>query len=353
MQGFQRRETKVMSAYTALRQLGREGITAVPYNPVTGTRANPIGLDRYWDRPAMTALDPTAWYESPGVSWQQGQGIYQTTMRGGQPGRVAIDTPIPEWAAASFGDPASFYEWYQASKDARNFSAVRATLGSQSLAREDTRAAIDEAIGGLGGTRDTLSELLERFRSDPERAAYGETLQERSAPGYRAISETEEGAWRQRIAEAAARQERTRMAGAAGRGTARSGTTLQNVTGLRAMADAQGLRLAADVSARNEAARQEALAGLGRFTDRGVAIESAITDQLRQVDAQIAAIQAGVSFEPTDLLAFDQLEFGQEAYLDEREFAREALEQYEAEGRQAPPWLLQLALGTIGTGLWD
>lgn len=244
---------------------------------------------------------------------------------------AAVDTlpdyaRVPQWASSAFDDPTVFNRWYNSVRGSENLPAIMATLGSAAKAESDTQRGQEQSLGTLRDLLQSLQGELDTFRSDPRRQQVAETLQEQATPGYRAITETEEGAWRNRIAQSAARQEALRLGTAGARGTAGSGTTLQDVTAQRAIADAQGVNLSANVAAANREAVSRALSDLGSYTDRGAAIEQQMLNRLAQIESAIAQVEGGTVYEPTDFLSLAELDFGQEQYLAEQQARNDALD---------------------------
>jgi len=331
------------------------GSSKAPPGSLTGDRATGArGLPALHDRPAyQLGTGALQWYESPDVTFREGQGGYALEHPAAAGAMARLDTPIPDWATGSFDDPETFYQWYRASYQHPDFPAEQASLGSEAAAHREQERGRLAGISQLEGSQTAIRGLLERFRDDPDRAAIEASLRGYAAPGARMVGETEESAWQQRLAQAAARAEEARRVRAGATGALGGGASEYSRGAYRTLADAQGLQLSARIERANEEARRRAVGELGDYTGSGQAFENRLLVELAAIDQEIARVKAGKVVEPTDLMPYSELAFAREAYDEEQAFRQQALEAYQESARFRFEDLVDLGMRTIGTGLWD
>lgn len=343
------------------RALRNVNVTTRPYYggagpaSLTGDRATGArSLAAPHDRPAyQLGTGALQWYESPDIMFRQGQGGYALQDPAAAGTMARLDTPIPDWATGSFDDPESFYQWYRASYQHPDFPAEQASLASASAAHREQERGTAAGIAQLEDSQTAIRGLLERFRDDPDRGLIEESLRGYAAPGARMVGETEESAWQQRLAQAAARAEEARRVRAGASGALGGGASEYSRGAYRTLADAQGLQLSAQIAGANEEARRRAVGELGDYTAAGQAFENRLLVELAAIDQEIARIKAGKVVEPTDLMPYSQLAFAREAYDEEQAFRTEALEAYRESAKPGLLDFLDTAMSLVGTGIYE
>lgn len=229
---------------------------------------------------------------------------------------------------------------------------VLSTIQSQEEEERKQQAALESGINTLGGSRSTFADLLAQYQGDPVRANLTSRLTELAAPDARLIPiEVEQQAIGD-IARAGTRRYDDLLAAAADRGQALAPGTALDLNALNAQIEGEAGRTRADIAGRNEFGRRSALEALDRFSNASYQLENQLTSALSRVDAEIAALQAGQEFIPTDYTAFAELDFGQQAYADAQRFAQEALSGAEQAQQFDILDLLPFLFGLRGSGLF-
>lgn len=325
------------------RALENLSVTTTPYQSSSGH----IGVGQ-----SAPALGST-WYESPDVFFQGGQAQFPLYGTGGRRGDLSIPTPIPDWATASFDDPESFYQWYRASYQHPDFPAEQASLASASAAHREQERGTAAGIRQLEGSQSAIRGFLDRFRTDPDRAAIEESLRGHAAPGARMVSETEESAWQQRLAQAAARAEEARRVRAGATGALGGGASAYSRGAYQTLADAQGLQLSAEIERANEQARRRGVGELAGYTGSSDAFENRLVMELAAIDQEIARIKAGKEVEPTDFMPYSELAFSRQAYDEDQAFREREWAHYEEQAKWGIEDWFDVGLRAIGTGIYD
>ncbi|MHC4713538.1 MAG: hypothetical protein ACYTAN_09765 [Planctomycetota bacterium] len=308
-----------------------------PYDPANYEAA--MNRIRWWEQPGLTFdARPPSGRLRPGTSYARLGGLVEP-----------FAVQIPGEFQPEFGtDAQSFYEFMQSSP-----SWMQQDVRSRGRASNEAAAARQTAVRGLQRMFGDVEELRTGFREDPNRAAMGEAFRARTEPGYEIISDLEEGAMRNQLAQTWAREQAAREASAAGRGTLGGGPSLHNLAGLRAIAASGGVQLGAQVEAANRLARERALGDLGAFTDRGVALEQNFSRIMGGIQSEIARLEAGGDAMYTDYGAYEAARFGQEQFDQQMEQAERAMALYEETQRTDVLDLVELLVASIGSGVWD
>lgn len=311
------------------------------------------GPDPYDPASYEAAMNRNRWWEQPGLSFDarpaSGRLRPETTYArlGDLVKPFAAD--IPEDFQPKFGsDAQSFYEFMQSSP-----SWMQQDVRDKGLAMNQAATARQTAIRGLGRMFGDVEDVRTGFREDPGRAAMQETLIQRTSPDYEMITDLEEGAMRNRLAQAWAREQATREGSAAGRGTLGGGPSLQNLAAVRAIAASGGVQLGANVEIANRGARERALGDLASFTDRGAALEHNFSRLMGGLQTEIARLEAGGEVMTTDYGAYEAARFGQEQFEQQLAQAEEAMAMYEKTQRTDLLDVVELILSSIGGGFWD
>lgn len=261
------------------------------------------------------------------------------------------DLPLPSWAEGNFADPQAFQTWYQANKDSPSLPAMVATLESTAEARRNTEAARSAAIDRLGGTRGMFETELGGFREDPVRAEILAELQRRASPDFRAITELQESAAMNSLAQEYARANAQRLTSAGSRGAIGSGTTAQTGASFQGATAGQALQTRALISGENESARAESLNSMARFSDTSEALEMAYFNAIGKIDAELARIEADVNYQPTDFMAFDAVSFARQQYAEGLGLAERELDLYEQSLQWQPSDTMDMLLRLPGSGI--
>lgn len=251
---------------------------------------------------------------------------------------------------------------YGGTADANDFR--RATLISKQAAEDQFAAQREQGIGSLQTALGRYQTQRAEDAADPFRMRLREEIARRSDPNYRAITEQEEQAGRNTLAQQIARATSGQAASAAGRGTFGSGfeESLQATT--RAVGEGQSAQLSAEIAGQNRSAQDRALGLLQQLDESDRAYETQITNAMASIDALIARIRTGYEPQPTDFLIFEALDAVKLDYENQQQFAQDALAAAEREAefdfgdffaRQAQaigggPTAHALA---FGSSLWD
>lgn len=201
-----------------------------------------------------------------------------------RPGKFGSRPGVPSSAfiSATGGRDPALLDLYNAinTQDAGLGAAFLLNEQDTRETRERDKAARDEAISTLTGSKSAIQELLAN----------------QQALGFRVVSPEEEQAQSQQIAQIAARGEGQAIQSAASRGVTQAGPTLQNVASIRAQVSADDVMLRSNIAGQNRTARNQ--------------FEIGLTMALADIDREIADIQAGVDFQPSDYLPYAQLGVG-------------------------------------------
>lgn len=261
------------------------------------------------------------------------------------------DLPMPSWAYGNFPDQQALQTWYQANKDSESLPAAIATYDSAAIAQQKTEAARAAAIDRLGGTRGMFETELGGFREDPVRAEILAELQRRASPEFRAITELQESAAMNSLAQEYARANAQRLTSAGSRGAIGSGTTQQTGASFQGSAAGQGLQTRALISGENEAARAQALNSMATFSNTTEALEMAYFNAIGKIDAELARIEADVDYQPTDFMVFDAVNFARQEYAEAVGMREREMDLYEQNLEWGPRDTLDLLLRLPGSGI--
>jgi hypothetical protein len=308
-----------------------------PYDPQSYQQA--IDRVRWWEQPGLTFdARPPSGRLRPGTSYARLGGLVDP-----------FAVQIPEEFQPKFGDDAqSFYEFMQTSP-----SWMQQDVRGQGLAMNQAAAARQTAIRGLGRMFGDVEDVRAGFREDPGRAAMQEALMHRTTPAYDMITDLEQAAMRNELAQTWAREQAVREGSAAGRGTLGGGPSLQNLAALRAIAASGGVQLGANVEIANRAARERALGDLASFTDRGVALEQNFSRIMGGIQSEIARLEAGGEVMTTDYGAYEAARFGQQQFEQQMDQAEQAMALYERTQRTDLLDFIEVLVSSIGGGFWD
>lgn len=300
---------------------------------VLGTTIGPTG---------QPILDPnpnplnSRWWEQPGAQFRTVIG------RGGKEVRQVQVPNDPRWIPAvvpaefrdEVPDPETFYGIMQSLGPELGLFFIANAQSSQQ-ARDDTAQAVSGAVTGLRGVQTQYGAALDAFRNDPEAARILAELNRRSSPEYRAVTEIEESAMMNELAQNIALATDAALANAGFRGVSQGPGTAQRVSAVGALGESGALGLRRGVAESNRRAQSEALGQLEDFRRSRHAGELSLLGALGDVERQIAAIESGQEFVPTDYFPLAELQFGQEAFQTARDFADRALTAEEAAAGRA------------------
>lgn len=309
------------------------------------------GRDRGFSVPGF---EPNRWWETPGIAVGPG-GL--ATVNGEPvlgPGGKTFQPQVPQFFKDAGGgdDPALFLAFANAFPFEENPTVwLNLMSAAESRGREDE--ARRRAIGTLEGTRREIAEARDLFRSDPGRQQIGETLATRASPAFDAIGEAEQAAAVNEIARRVALAQAHQLAGAASRGTVRSGTTGATLDAVRALGEIGGVQSRAQFERFNREARERALHALTQFEDRSLALENQYLDALARLDEGIAMLEKGVDVEPADFVPFAQLDFARQQYADTLERVDRELALLEEAANPNVLDLFALAPQLSGTGFFE
>lgn len=309
---------------------------AVPWDAVAGRPVDPldypIGPDGQPGNP-----DPitSRWWETPGaqfrtVTGRKGTGVRQVLLPGSN---RWIDATLPDQFAGQFPDAQSFYNLYQSAGPLGLF--LTANAASAESAADKAAEDVNLALTGLGGVKTQFGDALNTFRNDPRAAQVEGELMRRTSPDYRAVGELEESAVINELAQSVARATDAALNNAGFRGVSAGPGTAQRVSSIGALGEASGLQLRRGIEESNRRARSEALGQLDQFRQGRQAGELALLGALGDIERQIAAVQTGQQYVPTDFFPLAELQFGQEQFRTGQEFADRALAAEEAAAARA------------------
>lgn len=329
--------------------LTRRPATQVPRSAIGvgrlgGEELIPSGGRELGGRRLLGAGDQREWYDYPDVRFTTLGRVpdQEYVAHLGPLARTALPT-IPAWAAGEFSDPRLFYEWYSGMPPEQQ-RWVKGALSATNVARQEDYAANQRAIDVL---RDAIAQLeggRERFLSDPRWESLLSTIQGYATGATPAISPEELTAARLGLAQRYAREEAGAQASAAQRGVGASGNIQQTLDPMRVYTDVGGLQLAAQARAENRRAQLAATADLGRLLGGREQVSLAYQTELDRLASGIAAIEAGEDYEPTDIMAFDELAFAMNYFNDLVERSERLDAQYQ-EAADFSLWdLAQMAL---------
>lgn len=268
-------------------------------------------------------------------------------------------TELPDYAREEFGDDSgSFYREYQRQEaasgpDGGGGDTFVNQLRSSFRANQREMADRTRALDDLASFRQDLRNSLNSVGASSESNLIRSELSRRASPDYRAITIAEEAAARNTLAQNAARELAAIRFNAASRGTLESGATDASTAYTTNMANASALRLAADIDARNEAARQSALTSLGDYTAREDELRRALLNDVGRVDAMRAGILTGTDYTPTDFFALNELVHQRSREMQQLAMAEQYLEQLEKSQELDGVDLANIAIGLVGTNAYE
>ena len=281
------------------------------------------------------------WWETPNVHWSTPSTATGALIEGTR--QPDTELALPSWAS-DYADPQSFYNAYRGwHEDLR--PGIVGSMQSAAAAEAKNEAALQAAREQLLGTQGEMNAAYELWEADPFRTAALTGLQEQAAPGYDVISDKQQAANDLQIAQMYARNLSAAQASAAGRGVAGGGVAAGQQAAIRSYADAAGLDLAARTEGINKQARQNALAALGQLSSAYGRTDLAWQNSMAEVSRGLAAIDAGVDYQPTDFTTFDMLSFAMERERAEAEQIEQYMDQW---GQQQETDLLDLILPAWG-----
>ena len=223
--------------------------------------------------------------------------------------------PTPEFVQATGGRDQLLFDLFDSIEDPGLRSASLLNARSEREARERDQVARDEAIATLTGSKTSIQELLSN----------------QAALDFRVVSREEEQAQSQQITQIGATGEGRAIQSAASRGVTQSGATLQNVASIRAQTAADDVILRSSIGGQNREARNQ--------------FEVGLTMAMAQIDREIADIQAGVDFQPSDFLPFAQLGFGVKQFNEQTDLLEKQANSL------TPQDIVRLFLALPGTGI--
>jgi hypothetical protein len=291
--------------------------------------------------PPRAAFGQGAWYDTPGLrfnpqnpfqAWDRDVGAYQGLQ-------------VPEWMT----DPPTFYGVYQSAPE--NYrSAVIGNERSRMEAQARTLAGQSAGRTALQNQARDVNQAAASWADDPGRARALDEMMRRTSPDYSFFSPTERTAVTQPVGQAYARQNAQMQAEQAGRGTWGGGGAIEDSSALRVLADAQGTQLRAQIDAQEKELKNQALATLAGTTAAYNAADTAYLNAGNQLAGALAALEAGLDFEPTDYTVWPALSEAQSRAEDEATFRDEALRQMEEESKFNFQDLAELFLSGQGSG---
>ncbi len=259
--------------------------------------------------------------------------------------RVALQVPV--WASGEFDDPRVFYDWWNGMTPEEQGRA-RAALSAGHVARQRTEEARASGISELRGAQTRLGGRYETFMEDPRWQTIFDTLEGYASGESPMISPEELTLARLGLSQRYAQTEAAARGSAAGRGVGTSGNIGQLLDPMKVYTDVGGLQLAAQARAENRAGEMRATTDLARMLGSREGVALAYESELDRLTGAIAAIEAGKEYEPTDLLAFDELAWAMNAWEDEMERAANMEARYEEEAKWGGEDLINLFLQITG-----
>lgn len=314
-------------------------------------------IDNFRDASATPETLGDGWWSDPNLLFRGGNVYRRGTVPGGT--RTAysrVQVTPPSWLAPGV-TPESFYGTYRGLYGEGNpnqqaiANAYIANMQSNAAANQATQQNIDAGKATLQGARDNTNSSWITFQDDPARQQVMTGLQTMASPGYEMIGNQEEGQYRLRLQQAAARAANEQATRASQRGQLVSGDTLSRGASTQTIADAAGVNLGATIEAANRDARTRALEGLGTASRGYASMDQAYLNALNELDRGIALLEAGQPVQATDYLPYANLGIAANQQATDAERWQQAMTQFENESRFGLEDWVTLALQSFGTGL--
>ena len=311
-------------------------------------------IDNYRSPDMETLAD--GWWNDPNLLFRGGNVYRRGSLPGGRTSYSRVQVTPPAWLGQGV-TPESFYGTYRglygggSSQEQAIANAYLTNMQSTHAANQATQQNIDSAKNTLGGAHEQAQSSWITFQQDPARQQVLSTLTQQASPDYEMIGPAQEGAYRLRIQQAAARAANEQATRAAQRGQLFSGDALSRGASTSTIADAAGVNLAATIEAANRDARTRALEGLGEASRGYAGMDLAYENAINELNRGIALLEAGQPVQATDYLPFANLSIASNQALTDANRFEQALKDYERESAMGIEDWITLALQGIGTGI--
>jgi len=265
------------------------------------------------------------------------------------------DPVIPAAFSRDFQDPKLAYdvnEWLKTLPEGERLGFL-ASQSSRNAAAEQAERQRNASIGSLQEAQGRFTSAAAEADADPFRQRIRDILMERTQPGYQAITDQEQVAARNALAQNIAVATGAQEARAASSGNLGSAPNTVGMATTRAVGEAAGSQMTAEAKKRNLEAMDRSLYMLSQMDEGDRRYDLAIADGLASIDRAIAALRAGNDPEPTDFLAFTAMDQARIDHDQQEAFAQQELDRLDRELEFGWDDALQQFTAARGSGLLE
>lgn len=274
---------------------------------------------------------------TPNPTFFAGGGWHPATGAGPEDAWMAETGDTPGWAIERYGSEQAVWEHFRAFDHPDDILAAWEMEAQQAANAATTQQATETTLGGLGDISGDYRKFLSGAQQDPYRLAALKELQRRASPGYSAVTPQQRTAMELEMARSLSRARNRMQSNLGAAGWGESGGTIGLDPLFTSIGAGATTQLSGQIAMENERVRGQAARDLGSTAINWQNFEAGITDDIANIDRQIALLEGDPLLMESDAWQAPSMNFGREQYADMMENLDRYMTTYE-ESLQPDIW---------------